>query len=174
LRVGSVPILERQMAVLREVTATIVLITTARTPPGVRGLRVATDLVRGAGPLGGIYTAIHIARPGLALVVACDMPFLTAPFLGRLVAEAAGVDAAVPRTADGWHPLCAVYAPGAAEPIRRRIESGRLKVIDALADLRVREVGPEEIARYDPDGTLFFNINTPDDYQRALEVPGRR
>ncbi|MBE3071369.1 MAG: molybdenum cofactor guanylyltransferase, partial [Acidobacteria bacterium] len=156
-----------------EVTAAIVLVTTGRTPPGVSGLRVATDRMRGAGPLGGIYTAIQIASPGLALVVACDMPFLTASFLRRLVAEAAGADAAVPRTADGQHPLCAVYAPSAAEPIRRRIEGGRLKVNDALADLRVRELGPKEIARYDPDGTLFFNINTPDDYKRALAVAGR-
>jgi len=168
------PILERQLSVLREITATIVLIGTPRTPPGVRGLAVVPDLVRGAGPLGGLYTAIQAASPGLALVIACDMPFLSAAFLGRLVAHAAGVDAAVPRTADGLHPLCAVYAPSASEPIRRRIESGRLKVIDALADLRVCEIGPEEIARYDPDGTLLFNINTPDDYQRAQQVPGRR
>jgi len=156
------------VTVLREITASIVVVTTARRRAGVRGVRVAVDRLRGVGPLGGIYTAIQIARPGVALVVAGDMPFLTAPFLRRLVAEAAGADAAVPRAADGWHPLCAVYTPGAAEPIRRQIESGRLKVIDALAGLRVREVGPEEIARYDPDGTLFFNINTPDDYQRAL------
>lgn len=158
------------MTVLREITASIVVVTTARRRAGARGVRIAVDRLRGAGPLGGIYTAIQFATPGVALVVAGDMPFLTAPFLRRLLAAAAGADAAVPRAADGWHPLCAVYTPGAAEPIRRRIESGRLKVIDALADLRVREVGPEEIARYDPDGTLFFNINTPDDYQRALGV----
>lgn len=170
MRLGSESILERQVTVLREITASIVVVTTARRHAGGRGVRTAVDRLRGAGPLGGIYTAIQFAAPGVALVVAGDMPFLTAPFLRRLLAAAAGADAAVPRAADGWQPLCAVYTPGAAEPIRRRIESGRLKVIDALADLRVREVGPEEIARYDPDGTLFFNLNTPDDYQRALAV----
>jgi molybdopterin-guanine dinucleotide biosynthesis protein A len=107
------------------------------------------------------------------LVVACDMPFLTAPFLGRLVAECVDVDAVVPRTADGFHPLCAVYAQSAAAAIQRRILSGQLKVVDALADLAVREIGPEEITPYDPDGTLLVNINTPDDYQRALRLHRR-
>jgi molybdopterin-guanine dinucleotide biosynthesis protein A len=110
---------------------------------------------------------------GRVLVVACDMPFLTAPFLGRLVAECLGVDAVVPRTADGLHPLCAVYAQSAAAAVQRRILNGQLRVADALADLAVREVGPEEIAPYDPDGTLLVNINTPDDYERALRLHRR-
>lgn len=168
------PILERQVSVLREITSTILLVTANPDHAEVPGLRVAPDLIPDAGPLGGIYTAILAASPGCALVVACDMPFLTAALLSRLVAECAGVDAVVPRTADGYHPLCAVYAPSAAARIHRRIQNGQLKVIDALADLRVREIGPEELAPYDPDGTVFININTPDDYQRALRLPGRR
>jgi molybdopterin-guanine dinucleotide biosynthesis protein A len=127
----------------------------------------------GCGPLGGIYTAIKAAMRGRVLVVACDMPFLTAPFLGRLVAECLGVDAVVPRTADGLHPLCAVYAQSAAAAVQRRILNGQLRVADALADLAVREVGPEEIAPYDPDGTLLVNINTSDDYERALRLHRR-
>ena len=137
-------------------------------------VREVPDLLPGSGPLGGIYTAIRAATRGRVLVVACDMPYLTAPFLGRLVAECVGVDAVVPRTADGLHPLCAVYAQSAAAAIHRRIMDGQLKVVDALADLSVREIGAEEITPYDPDGTLFVNINTPDDYQRALQFPGRR
>ena len=158
---------------LGELADTILLVTADQARDEAEGLRVVSDLRPGAGPLGGLYTAIVAASPARVLVVACDMPFLTAPFLRHLVAGATGVDAVVPRTADGYHPLCGVYAPSAAEPLRRRIESGRLKVIDALADLKVREIGPEEIARYDPDGRLFFNVNTPDDYRRALRLPAR-
>ncbi len=159
---------------LTELTGTILLVTAGDDRRNLPGVRVVTDLIPGAGPLGGVFTAIRFASPACALVVACDMPFLTAAFLGRLVAESEGFDVVVPRTPDGYHPLCAVYAPSAADPIHRRIRSGRLKVVDALADLRIRELGPEEIAPYDPDGTLFFNINTPDDYRRALRSPGRR
>ena len=58
----------------------------------------------------------------------------------------------VPRTADGWQPLCAVYARRLRVRVRRRIESGHLKVQDLLGAVRVRELGPDEIASIDPDG----------------------
>ena len=41
---------------------------------------------------------------------------------------------------------------------------------DALAELTVREIGEDELARFDPDGRLLLNINTPDDYARAHDL----
>ena len=37
-------------------------------------------------------------------------------------------------------------------------------MIEALADLNVRELGPDELATFDSDGLLLLNVNTPDDY----------
>jgi molybdopterin-guanine dinucleotide biosynthesis protein A len=73
----------------------------------------------------------------------------------------------VPRLHDGLHPLCAVYAASALVTLRRRLEAGRYKLTDALADLRVREVGPEEMAPVDPGHLSLFNINTAGDLARA-------
>jgi hypothetical protein len=42
-----------------------------------------------------------------------------------------------------------------------------LKAASVGEDLRVEEIGPEEVASYDPDGLMFMNVNTPHDYQRA-------
>jgi molybdopterin-guanine dinucleotide biosynthesis protein A len=173
LILGTTTVLQRQITALRAVTGSIMLVTGAGRGDAASGLTVVRDVVPAAGPLGGIYTAIRASGDDLTLVVACDLPFLDASFLARLVAEAAGVDVAVPRTADGIHPLCAVYAASAAEPIRRRLARGDRAVIEALADLRVREMQPDQIAPYDPDGRLLLNINTPDDYARALSMCGR-
>lgn len=107
------------------------------------------------------------------LVVACDMPFLTRAFLVFLRDALGSHDAAIPRTADGLHPLCAVYAHACLASVERRVEEGRLKVVDALAGLRVREIGPPEIDPFDPGGLLFMNLNTPDDLSRALARAGR-
>ena len=174
LAIGEARIIDREIAVLREVADHLLIV--ANDPDRYRllGLPIVEDLVPGAGALGGIYTAITVARDTPTLVVACDMPFLSARFLRHLAIAGGEVDVAIPRTAEGYEPLCASYSRGCADPIRRRIDAGALTVLGVLSDVRVREIGPEEIAPYDPDGTLFFNVNTPDDYARSLDVVARQ
>ncbi|MBC7238025.1 MAG: hypothetical protein H5T69_19450, partial [Chloroflexi bacterium] len=41
------------------------------------------------------------------------------------------------------------------------------RVIHFYEGLRVRYIEPAEIARYDPQGLSFFNINTPEDLETA-------
>src|SRR5271163_1224329 len=45
------------------------------------GYPVTADLVTNCGPLGGLYTALSITETDWNLMVACDMPGLTAHFL---------------------------------------------------------------------------------------------
>jgi molybdopterin-guanine dinucleotide biosynthesis protein A len=128
---------------------------------------VIPDRIKGVGALGGLYTALVEAPTELVLVIACDMPFLTAPFLTRLVTLAAGVDAAVPHDAAGRHPLCACYARRAARHLKSRLDAGERRVLDAIHGLDVRDVGVHDLAPFDPDGSLLANVNTPDDYARV-------
>ena len=37
----------------------------------------------------------------------------------------------------------------------------------ALSDLQIRDIGPDEVAPFDPDGRLLTNVSAPGDYQRA-------
>ena len=123
--------------------------------------------VAGAGALGGLYTALVEAPTEQVLVIACDMPFLTAPFLAHLAERGIGVDAALPRDERGRHPLCASYDRRIAAHLKTRIDRGELRVSDALTGLDVREINPDEVAPFDPDGRLLLNVNTPADYERA-------
>jgi molybdopterin-guanine dinucleotide biosynthesis protein A len=125
------------------------------------------DRLPGGGALGGLYTALVEAPTEQVLVMACDMPFVTAPFLSHLAARGAGAEAIVPRDARGAHPLCASYARRIAPRLRSRLDAGRLRVVDALADLDVVYLDADEMASFDPDGRLLLNVNTPDDYARA-------
>jgi molybdenum cofactor guanylyltransferase len=166
LTIGGLTILQRQLDLLQGVADRVMVV--ANDPARFEGLGVPVvpDVVSGAGSLGGIYTAVTAAT-GPVLVLASDMPFLTAPFLSRVFERGLDVDVALPRGPDGYHPLCASYAPACADPIRRRLEAGALKVLDLLTDVRVRELAPDELAAFDPDGLLLLNINTPDDLARA-------
>jgi molybdenum cofactor guanylyltransferase len=166
LLIGGRSILQRQLDVLRGLADRVVIVANEPERYADAGVPVLADAVSGCGSLGGIYTAVASAA-GLVLVLACDMPFVTAPFLAFVMDAGSEADIAIPRTSDGYHPLCASYTPACAGPLLRRIEAGMLKVTGILSDVRVREMGPAEIARFDPDGLLLFNLNTPDDLARA-------
>jgi len=169
LVVGAASILERQLSVLRGLTPHILIVTSdrERVPAAPAGVAVVVDRVAGAGALGGVLTALEEAATDQVFVIGCDMPFVTAPFVRHVVERGRDVDVAVPRDARGRHPLCSSYARRAAGHVRARIEAGALRVGDALEGLDVREIGPNELAPFDPDGRLLLNVNTPDDYARA-------
>lgn len=169
LVVGTTSILDRQLAMLRGLTPHILIVTSdrGRVQTTTAGVRVAVDRIPGAGALGGVYTALEEAATEQVFVIGCDMPFVTASFVSHVVERGRDVDVAVPRGTCGRHPLCASYARHTAAHLRARIEAGALRVGDALEGLDVREIGPDEVARFDPDGRLLLNVNTPDDYARA-------
>jgi molybdopterin-guanine dinucleotide biosynthesis protein A len=171
---GGAPtsILERQLAVLRGLTPHILIVAREDSPARTVTVPVVCDRVAGAGALGGLYTALMDAPTEQVVVIACDMPFVTAPFLAHVAALGAdpAVDAVVPRDARGQHPLCASYRRRAAAALKRRIDLHQLRVLDALSDLTVRDLGPAELAPFDPDDRLLLNVNTPEDYTRAQQI----
>jgi len=167
LAVGTSSILDRQLSLLRSLTPHILIVASDGSRAPAVDVPVVLDRIPGAGSLGGLYTALMDAPTEQVLVIACDMPFLTAPFLMRLAARGVDVDVAVPRSAAGRHPLCASYARGVAGHVKARIDRGDLRVREALDGLDVRELGPDELAAFDPDGLLLLNVNTPDDYAKA-------
>ena len=179
LLVGADSILDRQLAVLRTLTPHILIVGSAfaeasadKGRTNVRDVRVVEDRIAGAGALGGLYTALIDAPTEQVLVIACDMPFISAPFLTALARLGAGVEAAIPRDGHGPHPLCASYQRRVAARLKTRIDAGVLRIADALRELEVRDIGPDELTPFDPDGRLLLNVNTPADYERARRAAG--
>jgi molybdopterin-guanine dinucleotide biosynthesis protein A len=162
-------VIDRQLVALAGIADDVTIVSHEPEPYAGLRLPVVPDAIPGAGPLGGLYTALLAAAHPRVIVVACDLPFVTRALFERLVGEAADdVDAVVPRSRGGLEPLCAVYAARIAPALRRRIDADQLQVIAALGgDMRVRELGPEALAAYDRDGRLFVNVNTPHEHARA-------
>ena len=168
LVIGGRRIIERQLAVLGQVAPHVLVVADDHHRFRTSGLRVCGDRLPGAGPLGGLHTALTRAPGRRILVVAGDLPFLSAAFLRHLAVRAPHADAVVPRNAAGLQPLCAVYDRGCAEVLRVRLDRGQRRLVDLAGSLRVTEVGPDEVAAFDPDGMLLFNVNTRADYERAM------
>jgi molybdenum cofactor guanylyltransferase len=133
------------------------------------GLRAIADDWPGAGPLGGIATALRASEAEWNLIVACDLPYLTQAWLAFLVqrAGASAADAVVPMNERGAEPLCAMYHSRGEAVIRGALEEGTRKVTDGLARVRVEYLEPAEWKCFDSEGLLFKNMNTPADYEEA-------
>jgi molybdenum cofactor guanylyltransferase len=134
------------------------------------------DVYPGVGTLGGIHAGLQVARHDLALVVACDMPFLNPQLLAWFLSAAKGWDLVVLKHDQGVEPLHAVYRKTCLPVIEATIRSGERCAFAFYDQIRVRFVRPAEIAHLDSDLCSFRNLNTPQDWQAALaqtRTPGK-
>jgi molybdopterin-guanine dinucleotide biosynthesis protein A len=142
-------------------------------PPADAPGRRAPD---GDGPrsaLRGVVAALAATRAERVLVVATDLPFVTPDLLLALVAWPEA-DAVVPRTADGIHPLCALYRrENALAAARRHLAEERLALSALLGALTTRYLEGDDLRAVDPEGTALLNVNTPEDLARAAALSGR-
>ncbi len=173
LLVNGEPLWQRQLAALRATEPAEIFISGKSDGPYAGcGVEILTDEIPDCGPLGGIATALRRCTSERLLVLAVDMPAMTAGFLRTLLDESSrtgkGVVPAV--AADGTRranlePLAAVYPRAAIsmaddclccgewklETFIRRLESdGLIVVLSVASDV----VG------------LFENWNAPEDLPR--------
>ena len=156
LRLDGKTLLERVAQAVEEAVGSVVIVGNSGRYGGF-GYGVIPDAVPDSGPLAGIQAALAESDTEWNLMVACDMPGVTADRLRCLVEEAQGcgdADVVMPYFEGCPQPLCAVYHRRARVAIEEALRSQRLKIMDALADLRV--------VRKAMDGEdLFRNVNTP-------------
>ena len=168
LELGGVPLILRTAKLMKSVAG----------EPAVIGnheayrefdLRAIADDWPGAGPLGGIATALRTAAASWSLIVAIDLPYLTRAWLEYMIARAlaSSADAVLPMNTRGAEPLCAMYHQRAEPAIRKALERGTRKVTDGLLDVRVETIAPDEWKGFDSEGLLFKNMNSPEDYEEA-------
>lgn len=131
----------------------------------------------GEGPLGGIVTALLHAQGfqmerDWNLFLSCDMPFLTPEWLAFVCESARRSEAQVvlAQSAKGPEPLCACWRTAAVEALRRGFERGLRKVTDGIALLSSEMLDENEWKRFDNSGRLFWNMNTPEDYEIARRI----
>ncbi len=131
---------------------------------------IVRDVIPRQGPLGGIYTGLLFARGQSVFVTACDMPFVQPAVIRRMVELADDYDVVVPEKKAGLEPLHAIYSSRCLPHIKRMLARQELQVIRFFPSVRVYRLGSEEIGQLDPSNLTFFNINTPDDMEKAREL----
>lgn len=126
------------------------------------------------GPLGGIETALQwCGKNEAALILACDLPFLSAEFL-QLLAHLHATekcDLTVPLDEAGRpQMLAALYATTCLQPIATLLAANKLPARLLQERVHTRCVNFAEYAHLPNARRLLLNINTPEDYRRSEPV----
>jgi molybdopterin-guanine dinucleotide biosynthesis protein A len=124
------------------------------------GFPVVADTQSGAGPLGGIHAALSHTTADWNLVVACDMPNVTAGLLLEILsaAEQCAADAVFPTGPSGRaEPVCAAWHRRALPAVACALERGVRKVTGVLGDIAIHSLLIEEVS-------YFQNVNTPEEW----------
>ncbi len=158
--------------VSREASPVVVVAAADQTlPPLPPGFILVRDAVAGRGPIQGLATGLEAMPSEVRLVyaTAVDGPWLAHGWIGRLVAGLGNYDAIIPSINGRLHPLAALYRREAAlAAAREGLRTNSLRVIDLRGRLRARQVEADEFADLDPQFLTVLNLNTPEDYRRAL------
>ena len=170
------PMLARMCALLKDVTGPVSVVA----PFGrytESGERIVEDRWPGEGPLGGIITALmdaHVQnhQHTWCLIVGCDMPFLTGEWLAFLQERALASGAAVvtPQSPSGLEPLCSCWHTSATGKLQYAFEDGIRKVTEAMKRVSMDVVDEGAWKRFDNSGRLFWNMNTPAEYEEARRI----
>ena len=166
IRLGDRPLIEGILDTMKAALEEVVIITNDAANYRHLECEVLEDEIPGNGCLGGLYTGLKRSPSGEIFLVACDMPFLKREFIEYMQTRTDGYDVVIPRT-EVLQPMHAIYATGCLPHIEALMREGNLKILDFFDKVRLKEVGSEEVARFDPRGIMFFNINTPQDLEEA-------
>ena len=127
---------------------------------------VYPDRVPSCGPIGGIYTALSMTDSDWNLIVACDMPMLSAALLRPLIDASfrSTVDCLVGAGPGGEpQPLCGIYHRRCLPAVERAIRDKRFKMKELVSELKAGIVTLDE--------SLLANVNTPGEWVRFEERP---
>lgn len=121
------------------------------------------DAADSQGPLSGILTAMALHPSAAWLVVACDLPLLTAPVIDFLLQHRGSANALAYRSNFDTlpEPLCTLYEPAMKAVLERYLAA------DNRCPRKVLIKEAEQVQLLDlPTAEALENANTPEDFDR--------
>ena len=163
IRVGRERLIDRTVRIFKEVFKEVILVTNSPLEYLDQDVKIAVDIIKEKGALGGIYTGLFYSTFDYSFVSACDMPFLNKSFIEYMIDNVGHHDIAVPNLPDGPQPLHAIYSRKCLYPIKKHIDMDRLKITSVYKRLKTLKIPADIIKSFDPEGRMFFNVNSKDD-----------
>ncbi|MGD2272084.1 MAG: molybdenum cofactor guanylyltransferase [Desulfobacterales bacterium] len=168
LQLGDHRFLDRIVVPLRAIFSEIILVTKNVGFYEGWDLKIVKDIFDVHSPLTGIHAGLANTDSDYVFTIGCDTPFLKRAVIELLIsAIEPGVDIIVPASGSYFQPLCAVYSQKCKAIIEKQLRAGDIKVDRFFDKVIVKKIPYEKFKTVDPDLLSFFNVNTPEDFQKA-------
>jgi molybdopterin-guanine dinucleotide biosynthesis protein A len=166
------PLIEHVTARLGGIADEIIITTNHPENYEYLNLPLASDKYPGAGALTGLQTALEAAQGEYVFVIACDMPFVNRDLVKYILSIKDKADAIIPYVEDRHQPLHALYHRNKClQAIKQVLAENQKRMISFHHLISVYKLASQQIARFDPDGQSFLNINTPEELAQAESLP---
>jgi molybdopterin-guanine dinucleotide biosynthesis protein A len=169
-RFNGTPLIERVTETLGRVFKNLIIITNSPLEYSYLKIPLYQDIIKGMGPVGGIYTGLDVLDDDWAFFCACDMPFINEGLVRYIAGIKEGFNAVVPKVDWKIEPLHALYSKRCLNAMKDLIDKKEFQTIKAFNNISVRFVVEEEIKQFDPELKTFLNVNRPDELERILKL----
>ena len=186
---NGITMIQRMKKLLAEIHVPEIFLVGERDKYSSSGIPCIPDRWPGEGPLGGILTALlntedrqRISHALISFeserrlrnnfILSCDMPFLTADWMEELLLRSCDSSAEVllPKSSSGLEPMCSRWLTSARPAIEDQFNKGVRKVTDVFKCLNAEVLDETVWKRFDTDNRLFWNMNTPADFEEARQI----
>ncbi|MBA3011570.1 MAG: molybdenum cofactor guanylyltransferase [Proteobacteria bacterium] len=168
-RVGNEMMLTRIYSLFSKMFNEVILV--VNDPKAFVGwdMMVVTDIHPSRCALAGLHAGLFYASNPWAYVTACDVPFVNERVIGHLIDQREpGKEVIIPRTADGLEPLAAVYSRECIPAIENSLANNNLMIKKFFRQKKIKEIPVSDLKKLDPTMRFMFNINTPEDFEKAI------
>ena len=172
-QVGKASVFDHLYGIFRELFDQILLVTNQPEKYLAWDIPMVTDLIDIRSSLTGLHTGLFHTTTPYAFFAACDTPFLKKEIVQTVLnAIEPNLDIVVPQTELGYEPLCAAYSRHCLKPIQVQLEKRQFQIQRLFKTMRTLKIPEMTLRKIDPDLISFFNINTPEDLERARQMAG--
>ncbi|GER94169.1 molybdenum cofactor guanylyltransferase [hot springs metagenome] len=176
IKIGNNTIIGKNLSLLMDIFDEVFISTNMPEKYFHFGVPLIGDVLPSKGPLSGIYSSLINSKNKCIFVLACDMPFIKKELVSfickRHIEASKGMfqnhGATIPIYNRQPQPLFGIYCKSAISYFEDCILEGKTSMKRILSEINTHFISESDIMTVDYDGRSFVNINTIEDYEKAV------
>jgi len=175
LSIEGKPLVQRLVELLDSIFPEVVISSNELDLYNFTWKKIVQDIYSGRGPLAGIHSALQFSHTEKNFIISCDMPFVSAELIKFLCVYNSDKRIILPKAEGRIQQLCGLYSKSILAEVEKLLKESSSRTSNLKGSIyELMDKVPTEIVEVDKfdfyHSNLFFNINTPEDYNFAKRI----